>query len=80
MSSAGGHRLELALAFTCVACLANLLLGPYQDILTLVVRTRMNDDLQPRLMAAVSEPTGVAHLGDPALLDELAVDAPPLSV
>ena len=72
MSSAGGHRLELALAFTCVAYLANLLLGPYQDILTLVVRTRLNDDLQARLMAAVSEPTGVAHLEDPALLDKLA--------
>jgi ATP-binding cassette subfamily B protein len=72
MSSAGGHRLELALAFTCVAYLANLLLGPYQDILTLVVRTRLNDDLQARLMAAVSEPTGVAHLEDPELLDKLA--------
>ena len=72
MSSAGGHRLELALAITCVAYLANLLLGPYQDILTLVVRTRLNDDLQARLMAAVSAPTGVAHLEDPELLEKLA--------
>lgn len=72
MSSAGGRRLELALAFTCVAYLANLLLSPYQDILTHVVRTRLNDDLQARLMAAVSEPTGVAHLEDPALLAKLA--------
>jgi len=72
MSSAGGHRLELALVFACVAYLANLLLGPTQDVLTLVVRSRLSDDLQGRLMAAVSEPTGVAHLEDPALLDKLA--------
>jgi ATP-binding cassette, subfamily B, bacterial len=72
MSSVGGHRLELALVFACVAYLANLLLGPAQDVLTLVVRSRLSDDLQGRLMAAVSEPTGVAHLEDPALLDKLA--------
>jgi ATP-binding cassette subfamily B protein len=72
MSSAGGHRLELALAFACVAYLANLLLGPGQDVLTLVVRSHLRDDLQGRLMAAVSEPVGVAHLEDPSLLDKLA--------
>jgi ATP-binding cassette, subfamily B, bacterial len=72
MSSAAGHRLELALVFACVAYLANLLLGPCQDVLTLVVRSHLRDDLQGRLMAAVSEPIGVAHLEDPALLDKLA--------
>ena len=72
MSSAGGHRLELALVLACAAYLANLLLGPCQDVLTLVVRSRLHDDLQGRLMAAVSEPAGVAHLEDPALLDKLA--------
>ncbi len=72
MSSAGGHRLELALVLACVAYLANLLLSPFQDLLTLAVRSRLSDDLQGRLMAAVSEPTGVTHLEDPALLDKLA--------
>jgi ATP-binding cassette, subfamily B, bacterial len=72
MSSAGGHRLELALVFACAAYVANLLLGPAQNVLTLVVRSRLSDDLQGRLMAAVSEPTGVAHLEDPVLLDKLA--------
>jgi ATP-binding cassette, subfamily B, bacterial len=72
MNSAVGHRLELALVFVSVAYLANLLLGPYQDVLTLVVRSHLHDDLQTRLMAAVSEPTSVAHLEDPSLLDKLA--------
>lgn len=72
IGSAAGHRLELALVFTCVAYLANLLLGPYQDIVTFIVRGRLQDDLQARLMVAVSEPTGVAHLEDPELLDKLA--------
>jgi ATP-binding cassette, subfamily B, bacterial len=72
MGSAGGHRLELALVFACAAYLANLLVGPWQDVLTLVVRSHLRDDLQNRLMAAVSEPIGVAHLEDPGLLGKLA--------
>lgn len=72
MGSPAGHRLELALILTGLAYLANLLLGPYQDVLTLIVRGHLHDDLQARLMAAVSEPTGIAHLEDPGLLDKLA--------
>ena len=72
MGSAAGHRLELSLLLAGAAYLVNLLLDPFQDVIRLAVRGRLRDNLQARLMAAVSGPIGIAHLEDPALLDKLA--------
>ena len=72
MNSAAGHRLDLSLALAGAAYLANLLLDPFHDVLRLVVRSHLSNDLQARLMAAVSGPTGIAHLENQAVLDNLA--------
>jgi ATP-binding cassette, subfamily B, bacterial len=72
MGSVAGHRLELTLVLAGAAYLANLLLDPFHDVLRLIVRSHLSNDLQARLMSAVSGPTGVAHLEDHALLDKLA--------
>ncbi len=72
MASSDGHRLELMLVLAIAAYLINLLIDPFHEVLMLTVRARLSDDLQSRLMAAVSGPIGVAHLEDPTLLDKLA--------
>jgi ATP-binding cassette, subfamily B, bacterial len=72
MDSAAGHRLELSLLLAGIAYLANLLLDPFHDVLRLAVRSHLSNDLQGRLMAAVSGPTGIAHLEDQEVLDKLA--------
>jgi len=72
MDSGAGHRLELSLLLAGAAYLANLLLDPLHDVLRLIVRSHLGNDLQARLMSAVSGPTGIAHLEDQSVLDKLA--------
>lgn len=71
LGSAAGRRLIAALAFTGVAYAGTLLLGPVQTSLGSVVKWRLVYHTQERLMAAVSRPTGIAHLEDPKVLDDL---------
>jgi ATP-binding cassette, subfamily B, bacterial len=71
LHSAAGHRVIAALAITGAAYAGALLLGPVQTSLASVVKWRLVYHTQERLMAAVSWPTGIAHLEDPKVLDDL---------
>ena len=70
--SPAGHRVVTALVFAGAFFVGSLLIGPYGDVLTTVVRLRLSEQMQSRIMRAVSRPTGVAHLEDPDTLDTLA--------
>ena len=72
LGSPAGHQLTMALIIAGIFYAGSLLIGPYEDVLTSVVRLHLSDGMQDRLMKAVSGPTGVAHLEDPELLDRLA--------
>ena len=72
LGSPDGHRLVLALVVAGAFFAATLLLGPFQSGLSSVVKTRLTFAVQQRLMAAASQPAGIAHLEDPAVLDRLA--------
>jgi hypothetical protein len=48
-----------------------LVLGPVQGAISSAVKVRLTFAMQDRLVGAVSRPTGIAHLEDPATLDEL---------
>ena len=71
MHGQAGRNLATALLVAGVFYAASLLTGPYQEWLSTCVKARLVDDLQSRLMAAVSEPVGVAHLEDPEVRDQL---------
>src|SRR5579871_4252860 len=71
LGSPAGHRMVAWLIAAGVAYAASLLTGPYQDWLSTVVKARLTDAVQCRLLAAVSGPVGVAHLEDPEVLDKL---------
>jgi ATP-binding cassette, subfamily B, bacterial len=73
LASAAGHRLIFALVLTGVAYAAALVLGPVQSSLSSAVKWRLVYSTEGRLMAAVSGPTGIAHLEDPKVLDDLAL-------
>lgn len=71
LGSTAGRQLIAALAVTGVAYAGTLLLGPVQTSLGSVVKWRLVYHTQERLMTAVSRPTGIAHLEDPKVLDDL---------
>jgi ATP-binding cassette, subfamily B, bacterial len=73
LGSAAGHRLVFALAVTGIFYAAALVLGPVQSALSSVVKWRLVYRTEDRLIAAVSQPTGIAHLEDPKVLDDLAL-------
>ncbi|MGH3200801.1 MAG: ABC transporter ATP-binding protein [Streptosporangiaceae bacterium] len=73
LGSAAGHRLVFALAVTGALYAAALVLGPVQSSLSSVVKWRLVYRTEDRLIAAVSGPVGIAHLEDPAVLDDLAL-------
>ena len=73
LGSAAGHRLVLALVVTGALYAAALVLGPVQSSLSSVVKWRLVYRTEDRLIAAVSGPAGIAHLEDPAVLDDLAL-------
>ena len=73
LSSHEGHQMFVALGLTGAAYAATLLLGPTQAALSSAVKWRLVYRTQDRLIAAVSEPVGIAHLEDPAVLDDLAL-------
>ncbi|MFF0519317.1 ABC transporter ATP-binding protein [Actinomadura nitritigenes] len=71
LHGAAGRALAGALLAAGLLYAATLLTGPYQEWLSACVKARLVDDLQSRLMAAVSGPVGVAHLEDPEIRDRL---------
>ncbi|HVV21279.1 MAG TPA: ABC transporter ATP-binding protein, partial [Pseudonocardiaceae bacterium] len=72
MGSASGEHLVVALVVAAVVYAASLVLDPIGNALGTAANARITGDLQSRLLAAVSEPVGVAHLEDAGVLDRLA--------
>jgi hypothetical protein len=77
-----GHLLSQLLARRGLVSAVLLLGGAYALSLSLnglstalgsIVKVRLTYDMKTRLMSAVSRPTGIAHLEDPAVFDQLAL-------
>ena len=73
LHSAAGHRMIEALAITGLAYAVSLVLGPVQTALASITKWRLLYRTEDRLIEAVSRPAGIAHLEDPAVLDDLAM-------
>jgi len=71
--SPAGDRLTLALVLVGLALLAAMLASPFHDWLGTVIKARLSQAMQFRLMKSVSNPAGIAHLEDPAVLDRVAL-------
>jgi ATP-binding cassette subfamily B protein len=71
--SPAGHSLFLSLVVVGIAFFVAMMATPYQEWLTAAIKIRLTFALQTRLMRAVSEPIGIAHLEDPAVLDRVAL-------
>jgi len=72
LGSSSGHSLLLALALGTLAYALNLLRSPAEDLVSAHCAAVMATGMQRRLARAVCEPTGVEHLEDSAVLDQLA--------
>ena len=73
LHSPAGHRLVTWFLIATGTFALSLVSGPVFDTLATAIKTRMTYAMQARLMDAVSGPTGIAHLEDPAVLDRLAM-------
>lgn len=71
LGSPAGHDLIVALVVSVALYAGSLLLGPIQGAISSSVKVILTYAMQDRLIAAVSRPTKIAHLEDPAVLDEL---------
>lgn len=71
LGSHAGHDLVAALVVSVVAYALALALGPLQTMLSSALKVRLTYAMQDRLVEAVSRPTGIAHLEDSVVLDEL---------
>ena len=72
LGSPAGHALLEALAVGAGAYALSLMRSPLEDLLCARSSAVMTSDLQRRLARAVSEPTGIEHLEDPDVLDQLS--------
>lgn len=70
--STAGHAVIIALVVTLVSYLGSLLVEPVQLSAAKAAKVRLTYATQARLMKAVSEPTGVGHLENRAVLGHLA--------
>ncbi len=73
LSSPAGHALLIGLAVAGGAYAVAVLLGPIQTAMSTALKWRLIYSMQSRLMAAVSQPVGIAHLEQPQVLDRLAL-------
>lgn len=72
LGSADGHRLVMLLALAAVVYAVSLILNPIGSAIGTAAKARITSDMQSRLMSAVSEPVGIAHLENTEVLDRLA--------
>jgi hypothetical protein len=72
LTSPAGHRALALLAVAGALIVAARLLGPFLAALATTFGRDVDRHLRERAMAAVSGPTGLAHLEDPAVLDLIA--------
>ena len=71
MSSPAGHRLDLLLAVAVVVFVLMQALGPVRETLADSLMVRLDATLARRIMRLTSDPPGIAHLEDPAIVDRL---------
>ena len=69
LSSAAGNRAITLVAAAAVLIVAVRVVGPFQSALASAFARQVDRRLQERVMAAVSGPSGIGHLEDPAILD-----------
>jgi ATP-binding cassette, subfamily B, bacterial len=62
-----------SLAIVAASSVLILVLSPIQDSLSANLGSRVGEDLHKRLLRAAIEPSGIAHLEEPALADEFAL-------
>ncbi|MBN9621119.1 MAG: ATP-binding cassette domain-containing protein, partial [Actinobacteria bacterium] len=72
IGSPAGHGLILALVLAALVYGLSLVLDPVGNALSTACDALVTGDIQGRLLRAVSEPVGIAHLEDPEVLDRLA--------
>jgi len=72
LGSASGRSLLIGLAIGTAAYALSLLRSPAEDLLSAHASAVMATGMQRRLAKAVCAPTGVEHLEDSAVLDQLA--------
>jgi ATP-binding cassette subfamily B protein len=72
LSSGYGSTLLVALALAGVAYGLSLMRGPAEDALTAAASARVDALMQRRLVTAVCAPTGIEHLEDQDVLEQLA--------
>ncbi|HEY6790038.1 MAG TPA: ABC transporter ATP-binding protein/permease [Trebonia sp.] len=72
LSSAAGHRLIGALIIAALLYTASLVLDPIGGALSTVAHQRITDQVQARLLRAVTAPATIAHLEDQDTLNRLA--------
>src|ERR1700735_4174220 len=72
LASGGGRRLLIGLAVGTAAYALSLMRSPVEDLLSAHASAVMATGMQRRLAQAVCAPTGVEHLEDSAVLDQLA--------
>jgi ABC-type multidrug transport system fused ATPase/permease subunit len=70
--SAPGRRLLVAVGAVAVLFVLQQVSGPVVRELADALGRRLNGRLRLRVMAATLQPTGIAHLEDPAVLDKVA--------
>jgi ATP-binding cassette subfamily B protein len=71
--SPAGDRLVTSLVVVGLTFFAAMLTTPLHEWLSAAIKARLTFAMQSRLMSAVSEPVGIAHLEDPAVLDRVAL-------
>ncbi len=83
-----GRAASWSLAFVAASSVLILVLSPIQDSLSVNLGARVGEHLHRRLLLAAIEPSGIAHLEEPALADEfslardfdLGITAPPTRI
>lgn len=73
LGSPEGGRVVEALVLVAVTFAGAMLSTPVHHALSGATRARLTAALQSRLMEKVSRPAGIAHLEDPAVLDQISL-------
>lgn len=71
--SSAGDQLVSSLVVVAILFLLSMLATPYHEMLGAAIKARLTYAMQHRLMTAVSQPVGIAHLEDPAVLDRVSM-------
>jgi ATP-binding cassette subfamily B protein len=73
LGSPSGHSLVVWFVIVAVTFSLSMLTSPLHAALASATKVRLTYALQSRLIKAVSDPVGISHLEDPAVLDQLTM-------